>query len=88
MVLFSARPPGKQARLRKRGGGFVWKVLFEAALAAVRLNPAVGKTYPRLKGKGKPEKAARMAAALKLLLIAHAVYRSGWSYRASEVSGG
>ena len=83
-----SRPPGKQASLRKRGGGFVWKVLFEAALAAVRLNPAVRETYAGLKGKGKPEKAARIAVALKLLLVAHAVYRSGQPYRTSEDLGG
>ena len=60
--------------------------MFETTLAAVRLNPAVRETYPRLKGKGKPEKVAWMAAALKLFRIAHAVYRSGWPYRAFEVS--
>jgi len=34
----------------------------------------------RLKENGKPEKAARIAAARKLLLI-HVVYRSGQPYR-------
>jgi len=37
--------------------------LFETTLAAVRLNPAVRETYAGLKGKGKLEKAAQMAAA-------------------------
>ena len=77
-----------KARISKRGDGFVRKMLYESTLAAVRFNPAVGKTYRRLKGKGKPEKVARIAAARKLLLIAHAVYRSGQPYRAPETSRG
>jgi len=66
-----------KARISKRGDGFVRKILFEATLAAVRFNPAVRETYRRLKEKGKPEKVARIAAARKLLLIAHAIYKSG-----------
>ena len=34
-----------------------------------------------LKERGKPEKVARIAAARKLLLIAHAIYKSGDKYR-------
>jgi len=34
-----------------------------------------------LKERGKPEKVARIAAVRKLLLIAHAIYKSGESYR-------
>jgi hypothetical protein len=41
-------------------------------------------TYRRLKERGKPEKVARIAAARKLLLIAHAIYKSGEPYRAPE----
>jgi len=37
--------------------------------------------YRRLKERGKPEKVARIAAARKLLLIAHAIYKSGESYQ-------
>jgi len=66
----------------------VRKVLFETTLAAVRFNPAVREIYRRLKENGKPEKVARIAEARKLLLIAHAVYRSGRPYRTSEGSGG
>ena len=32
-------------------------------------------------GVGKPDKVARIAAARKLLLIAHAIYKSGESFR-------
>ena len=76
-----------KVRINKRGDGFVRKVLFEATLAAVRFNPAVRKTYRRLKENGKPEKVARIAAARKLLLIAHAMYRSGQPYRDPKASG-
>ena len=54
---------------------------------AVRLNQGVAETYRRLGENGKPEKVARIAEARKLLLIAHAVYRSGRPYRTSEGSG-
>jgi len=78
----------KKARISKRGDGFVRKILFEATLAAVWFNPAVRKIYRRVKENGRPEKVARMAAARKLLLIAHAVHRSGQPYRALKASGG
>ncbi|MBC7093784.1 IS110 family transposase [Candidatus Bipolaricaulota bacterium] len=78
----------RKARISKRGDGFVRKTLYEATLAAVRFNPGVRGIYRRLKEKGKPEKVARMAAARKLLLIAHAVYRSGQPYRAPAHVGG
>ncbi|HHE48466.1 MAG TPA: hypothetical protein ENL11_06045 [Candidatus Acetothermia bacterium] len=77
----------KKVRIGERGDSFVRKILFEATLAAVQLNPAVRETYPRLKGKGKPEKVARIAAPRKPLLIAHAVYHSGQPYRDSNASG-
>ena len=54
----------------------------------VRLNQGVGEAYRRLGENGKPEKVARIAAARKLSLIAHAVYRTGRPYRTSEGSGG
>ena len=41
---------------------------------------AVAPTEP-LKEAGKPEKVARIAAARKLLLIAHAIYKSGVHFR-------
>jgi len=76
-----------RARIEKPGDGFVRKTLYEATLAAVRYNPAVRALYERLKAKGKPEKAARIAAARKLL-FAHAVYHSGQPYQTLEPSGG
>jgi hypothetical protein len=38
--------------------------------------------HPRLKDQGKPDKVARVAAARKLLLLAHAIYESGEEFRA------
>ena len=68
-------------RISKRGSGDVRKLLYEATLAAARFNPAVKGIYHRLKERGKPEKVARIAAARKLLLIAHAIYKSEAQYR-------
>ena len=42
--------------------------------------------YRRLKKRGKPDKVARIAAARKLLLIAHAIYNSGESFRAPNAN--
>jgi transposase len=71
----------KKPRISKRGSGEIRKRLYEATLPAARFNPAVKRIYQRLKGRGKPEKVARIAAARKLLLIAHAIYKSGERYR-------
>jgi transposase len=71
----------KRARISKRGNREVRKRLYEATLSAARFNPAVKNIYHRLKERGKPEKVARIAAARKLLLIAHAIYKSGEVYR-------
>ena len=53
------------------------KRLYQATLSAARYNPSVKALYRRLKEQGKPDKVARIAAARKLLLIAHAIYKSG-----------
>ena len=71
----------KKPRISKRGSSEIRKCLYEATLSAARFNPAVNGIYHRLKERGKPEKVARIAAARKLLLIAHAIYKSGESYR-------
>lgn len=71
----------KKPRISKRGNSEIRKRLYEATLSAARFNPAVNGIYCRLKERGKPEKVARIAAARKLLLIAHAIYKSGESYR-------
>lgn len=71
----------RKARISKRGNQEVRKRLYEATLFAVRFNPRVREVYLWLKAKGKPEKVARIAAARKLLLIAHAVYKTDERFR-------
>ena len=77
-----------KSRISKRGNREVRKCLFEATLSAARFNPGIRTIYRRLKAEGKPDKVARIAAARKLLLLAHAIYESGEPFRATteEVS--
>ena len=72
----------RNSRISKRGHREVRRRLFEATLAAARYNPGVRAIHQRLKAQGKPDKVARIAAARKLLLIAHAIYKSGDTYHA------
>jgi hypothetical protein len=51
-------------------------------LFPARYNPNTQAIYRRLKHEGKPDKVARIAAARKLLLLAHAMYESGEEFRA------
>jgi transposase len=71
-----------KSRISKRGSREVRKCLFEATLSAARFNPSIRGLYRRLKDAGKPDKVARIAAARKLLLLAHAIYESGEEFRA------
>ena len=77
-----------KSRISKRGNREVRKRLYEATLSAARYNPNIQAIYRRLKAEGKPDKVARIAAARKLLLLAHAIYESGEPFRlpAEEVS--
>jgi transposase len=69
-------------RISKRGNREVRKRLYEATLSAGRYNPSIRSIYRRLKEQGKPDTVARIAAARKLLLIAHAIYKSGEHFHA------
>jgi len=73
-----------ESRISKCGSGEVRKRLYEATLSAVRHNPSSQTFGRRLKEEGKPDKVARTAAARKLLLIAHAIYKRGQPFRGSE----
>jgi hypothetical protein len=66
-----------KARISKRGNRELRKRLYQATLSAARYNPSVRALHRRLKEQGRPDKVARIAAARKLLLIAHAIYNSG-----------
>jgi len=70
-----------KTRISKRGNRELRKRLYQATLSAARYNPSVKALHRRLKEQGKPDKVARIAAARKLLLIAHAIYKSGESFR-------
>lgn len=70
-----------KTRISKRGNRELRKRLYQATLSAARYNPTVKALHHRLKVQGKPDKVARIAAARKLLLIAHAIYKSGESFR-------
>lgn len=59
------------------GRADVRKVLYMAALTAVRYHPALKAFYERLRAKGKPTKVALIAAERKLLTIMNAVVRDG-----------
>ncbi|MEA3238837.1 MAG: transposase [Candidatus Bipolaricaulota bacterium] len=70
-----------KTRISKRGNRELRKRLYQATLSAARYNPSVKALHQRLRGQGKPDKVARIAAARKLLLIAHAIYKSGEEFR-------
>ena len=76
-----------KSRISKRGDREVRKRLFEATLSSARYNPSIRAIYRRLKEAGKPDKVARIAAARKLLLIAHAIYESGGPFRSDQKEG-
>ena len=70
-----------KTQISKRGNRELRKRLYQATLSAARYNPSVKALHQRLKEQGKPDKVARIAAARKLLLIAHAIYKSGEEFR-------
>src|SRR2546421_9853006 len=66
-----------------RGGrAVVRRVLYLAALAAVRHNPVLKAFRERLAGRGKRPKVILTAVARRLLVIANALIRSGRPWQA------
>ncbi len=59
------------------GRASVRRVLYMAALSAIRCNPSVRRLYARLVTAGKPTKVALVACMRKLLVILNAMLRSG-----------
>lgn len=57
------------------GRSAVRKVLYMAALAAIRWNPTISELYARLRGRGRPAKTALVATMRKLLTILNAMLR-------------
>ena len=64
----------------------VRRLLYMAAVAAVRHNPDLGRKYRDLIGRGKPPKVALVAVMRKLLLLANALLRQNrpWTPRAGD----
>ena len=60
----------------------VRNVLYMAALVASRCNPTIRELYLRLRCRGRPAKAALVAAMRKLLTILNAILRDQrpWQY--------
>jgi transposase len=57
------------------GRSTVRNVLYMAALTAIRRNPAIRELYTRLRDRGRPVKAALVAAMRKLLTVLNAMLR-------------
>ena len=59
------------------GRADVRRVLYMAAITAIRWNPPIRDLYLRLRARGRPAKAALVAAMRKLLTILNAILRDG-----------
>jgi hypothetical protein len=68
---------GKKARISKRRSNLIRSCSTGEPCPEQGTIPQVRSIYQRLKEKGAPEKKARVAAAHKLLLSAHAIYKKG-----------
>ena len=69
---------------RDRGGrAHVRRILFTAAVSAIRSNPVIRAFYERLIAQGKPHKVAVVACVRKILTILNAMARSNtlWTPR-------
>ena len=82
-----ARDSGRGRAPRHVAGGRadVRSVLYMAALAARRHNPALRAFAERLKAAGKPAKVVLTAVARKLLVVANAVLRTGRPWERSKL---
>ncbi len=68
----------KRGRRMIVGGRFnIRKILYMAALSAIRFNPAMKKFYERLKGQGKHSKVAIVAVMRKMIITLNAMLRDG-----------
>lgn len=82
------RDSGTHRGVRHTWGGrsSVRKVLFMAALTAVRCNPAIRSFYQRLVVAGKPKKVALVACMRKLLTILNTMVRNNQPWHLSAVA--
>lgn len=63
----------RTGHISKRGSPILRETLYNAAFAAIRVNPVCKQFYQRLKAKGKHHKVCLVAVAKKLLHIAYSV---------------
>nr|WP_281340822.1 transposase [Sulfurihydrogenibium sp. YO3AOP1] len=66
----------KSGWIKKMGNPYVRKILYMAALSAIRFNKYCRELYERLVSKGKAKKLALVAVAHKLLRQAYGVLKS------------
>ncbi len=66
----------RTGHISKRGSPILRETLYNAAFAAIRVNPVCKQFYQRLKAKGKHHKVCLVAVAKKLLHIAYSVERN------------
>lgn len=72
-------------KISKSGSSNLRKVLYLASMNAIRNNFRIKSVYERLIENHKPKKVALIGAMRKLLLISHAVYRSGKPFYFSDL---
>lgn len=72
-------------RLSKHGDAYARKLLYTAAMAAVRANEVWKTYYERHRAKGLPPTAALVIVGRKLLRVAFALFKSNSTYDASKV---
>jgi transposase len=71
----------KRSKISKAGDRIYRAALFMPAMVAVRHNERLKAHYQRLKERGKHTTAAQVAVMRKILIIAHALYKTGEKYR-------
>jgi transposase len=76
----------KRSSISRKGNRRLRSRLFLGALGGVRGHNALRTFYQRLVGRGKPKKAALIAAARKILVWAWAVYRDHTTFDPSKVT--
>jgi len=67
--------------IKKRGSGYVRKILYLCGLSAIRANKYCREFYQRLISKGKAKKLALIAVGYKLIRQAFGVLKSGQPFR-------
>lgn len=75
----------RKSRISKNGNAMIRTILYFPTMNATRYNDRIKTFYERLIDNNKPKKVAIIASMKKLLLIAHAIYKTKTPYKNSEV---